>query len=118
VAQGATGSTPLGLTPLLQALADPTRLQAVELLSEAPRRAGELADELGMSPPAMSKHLRVLLRAGIVVDERPADDARARVFRLRPESMAAVQAWLDQLQAHWNEQLSAFRAHVERRAKR
>ena len=106
------------MTPLLQALADPTRLQAVELLSEAPRRAGELADELGISPPAMSKHLRVLLQAGVVADERTPDDARARVFRLRPESMAAVRAWLDQLQAHWDEQLGAFRAHVERRTRR
>ena len=106
------------LAPLLQALADPTRLQAVEILSEAPRRAGELADELGISPPAMSKHLRVLLRAGVVADERTPDDARARVFRLRPESMTAVRAWLDQLQAHWDEQLGAFRAHVERRSRR
>lgn len=106
------------LMPLLQALADPTRLQAVELLSEAPRRAGELAEELGISPPAMSKHLRVLLRAGVVVDERTPEDARARVFHLRPESMTAVRAWLDQLQAHWDEQLGAFKAHVERRTRR
>ena len=106
------------LTPLLQALADPTRLHAVELLSEAPRRAGELAEQLGISPPAMSKHLRVLLRAGVVADERTPDDARARVFRLRPESMTAVRAWLDQLQAHWDEQLGAFKAHVERRTRR
>jgi len=48
----------------------------------------------------MSRHLRVLLQAGIVADERPPLDARARVFRLRPESIVAVQAWLDQLQAH------------------
>ena len=103
------------LVPLLQALADPTRLEAVELLSEAPRRAGELAEELGVSPPAMSKHLRVLLAAGVVVDERLPDDARARRFHLRPESVVAVRAWLDQLQAEWDEQLSSFKAHVERR---
>ena len=65
----------------------------------------------------MSKHLRVLLRAGVVTDERRADDARARVFRIRPESVLAVRAWLDQLQAHWDEQLGAFKAHVERKAK-
>jgi hypothetical protein len=63
----------------------------------------------------MSKHLRVLLKAGVVVDERPPGDARLRVFRLRPESMVAVRAWLDQLQAHWDQQLAAFKAHVERR---
>jgi DNA-binding transcriptional ArsR family regulator len=102
----------------LQALADPTRLQVVELLSVQPRRASELADALGVSRPSLSKHLRVLLRAGVVADSRPADDARARLFRLRPESVVAVRAWLDQLQAHWDEQLGAFKAHVERKGTR
>jgi DNA-binding transcriptional ArsR family regulator len=106
------------LLPLLQALADPTRLQVVELLSVVPRRPGELADALGVSRPALSKHLRVLLRAGVVADERPADDARARVFRLRRESVVAVRAWLDQVQAQWDQQLDAFKAHVERKDKR
>jgi DNA-binding transcriptional ArsR family regulator len=106
------------LARLLGALADPTRLQAVELLATRPHRAGELADELGVSPPAMSKHLRVLLKVGIVADERLPEDARARVFRLRPDSVVAIQAWLDQLQAHWDEQLASFRAHLEGRIKR
>jgi DNA-binding transcriptional ArsR family regulator len=103
------------LTPLLQALADPTRLGVVQLLSTGPRRAGELADAAGLSAPAMSKHLRVLLRAGVVADERTIDDARVRMFRLRPESIVALQAWLDQLQAHWDDQLRAFKRHVERK---
>ncbi len=103
------------LAPLFQALADPTRLGVVQLLSEGPRRAGELASAVGVSPPAMSKHLRVLLEAGVVVDERPADDARVRVFRLRPESVVGLQAWLDQLQAQWNDQLRSFKSHVERK---
>src|SRR5437763_17204085 len=106
------------MAPLLQALADPTRLRAVELLSAAPRRAGELADSLGVSPPTMSKHMRVLLHAGVVADERPSEDARMRVFRLRQESVVAIRAWLDQLQAHWDEQLGAFKTHVERRSRR
>lgn len=97
------------------ALADPTRQQVVRLLGAGPRRAGELASASGTSAPTMSRHLRVLLRAGIVADERPAYDARARVFRLRPESIVAVQAWLDQLQAHGDEQLASFKQHVEGR---
>jgi DNA-binding transcriptional ArsR family regulator len=97
------------------ALADPTRRQVVQLLSQGPRRAGELAGSAGISGPAMSRHLRVLLEAGIVADERPPGDARVRVFRLRPDSMAAASAWLDQVQAHWNEQLQSFKRHVERR---
>jgi len=110
-------STPT-VAPLLQALADPTRLRVVELLSTAPRRAGELAGELGVTPPTMSKHLRVLLQAGVVADERPTGDARVRVFRLQQDSVVAIRAWLDQLQAHWDEQLNAFKAHVEQRGKR
>lgn len=106
------------LAGLLRALADPARLRVVELLSAAPRRAGELADDLGVPAPTMSKHLRALLEAGIVVDERRHEDARVRVFRLRPESVVAVRAWLDQIQAHWDEQLGSFKAHVERKAGR
>jgi DNA-binding transcriptional ArsR family regulator len=101
------------LTPLLHALADPTRLGVVQLLSSGPLRAGELAEASGLSAPAMSKHLRVLLRAGVIVDDRGPDDARVRMFRLRPESVVALRAWLDQLQARWDEQLRSFQRHVE-----
>jgi DNA-binding transcriptional ArsR family regulator len=62
----------------------------------------------------MSRHLRVLLDAGVVADERRAEDARLRVFHLRPEGLVELQAWLDQLQARWNQQLGSFRRHVER----
>jgi len=99
---------------LFDALADPTRRRVVELLGAKPARAGELAAATGTSAAAMSKHLRHLLRAGLVADRRDSMDARARVFRLRPQSVAAIQAWLDQLQAHWDEQLSSFQQHVER----
>jgi DNA-binding MarR family transcriptional regulator len=61
----------------------------------------------------MSRHLRILLRAGLITDERVPHDARLRVFRLRPESVGSLQAWLDQLQAHWNEQLRSFKRYVE-----
>jgi DNA-binding transcriptional ArsR family regulator len=99
---------------LFAILADPTRRRVLELLSAEPRRAGELAAAAGTSAPVMSRHLRILLEGGLVTDERTPDDARARVFRLRPEPMRDVQAWLDQLQAHWNEQLASFKRHVER----
>jgi DNA-binding transcriptional ArsR family regulator len=98
---------------VFQALADPARLYVVQQLSAGPRRAGELAEVSGLSPAAMSKHLRVLLRAGVVADERPPADARVRIFRLRPESVVALRAWLDQLQAQWDDQLHSFKRHVE-----
>jgi DNA-binding transcriptional ArsR family regulator len=112
---GAAGTAGGGeLAAVLQALADPARLRVVEALSRSPQRAGDLAAAAGVPAPTMSKHLRVLLAAGIVSDERGARDARVRVFRLRRESVVAVRAWLDQVQAHWDEQLRAFKAHVER----
>ena len=98
---------------VLEALADPVRRRVVTLLGNKPLRAGELAAAAGVSAPTMSKHLRALLRAGVVADERGDSDARIRVFRLRPQSIAAIQAWLDQLQAHWDEQLASFKSHVE-----
>jgi DNA-binding transcriptional ArsR family regulator len=94
-------------------LADPTRRRVLELLSDRPRRAGELAAAAKTSAPVMSRHLRILLESGFVADERVPDDARARVFRLRRQPIGDVQAWLDQLQAHWNEQLKSFKRHVE-----
>lgn len=103
------------LDAVFDALADGTRRRVVEELGHGPRRAGELAASVGVSPPAMSRHLRTLLHAGIVSDERLAEDARARQFRLRPESLVGLRAWLDQLQAHWDEQLGSFKRHVERK---
>jgi DNA-binding transcriptional ArsR family regulator len=104
------------LAPVLTALSDPTRRRVVQLLSEGPRRAGELAAASGTSAPTMSRHLRILLRAGIVADERPADDARTRVFWLRPESITLLRDWLDELQTAGDEQLASFKRHVERRS--
>lgn len=112
------GEHDTGVADVMRALADADRVRVVELLSEEPRRAGELARSLGVAPATMSKHLRVLLRAGIVADERPDHDARVRIFRLRPDSVTALGAWLDQVKAHWDEQLGSFKAHVEKGARR
>lgn len=103
------------VSPVFEALSDPTRRHVVQMLGAGPQRAGALARAIGTSPPAMSRHLRVLLRAGLVTDARPPDDARGRVFRLRPEPVAALRAWLDGIQAEWDQQLGAFKRHVERR---
>ena len=105
------------LAPLLTALADPTRRRVVQILREGPRRAGELAAASGTSAPVMSRHLRVLLQAGIVADERLAADARARVFWLRPDSIAPLRDWLDELQAAGDRQLASFKRHVEGRGR-
>jgi len=96
------------------ALADPTRRGVVELLRREPRRAGDLASRLGMSPPAMSRHLRVLRKTGLVEEEGTEDDARVRVYRLRPEPFEQLRGWLDEVEAFWSDQLASFKAHAER----
>ena len=96
------------------ALADPTRRGVVELLRKKPRRAGELADALAMSPPAMSRHLRLLRKTGLVEEEGLEEDARVRVYRLRKEPFLAMRHWLDQVEAYWVGQLDAFKAHAEK----
>ena len=99
----------------LAALADPTRRRVVELLRRQPRRAGELANAFDMSPPAMSRHLRVLRTRGLVEEVRDAQtDARCRVYRLRPEPFRALASWLAEVEAFWGDQLGAFKQHVER----
>ena len=105
------------LDDTLAALADPTRRAVVDLLCEGPRRAGALAEALSLSPPAMSRHLKVLRKAGVVEEERGLEeDARVRVYRLRPEPLAALRSWVDEVSAFWEDQLAAFKQHVEARA--
>jgi DNA-binding transcriptional ArsR family regulator len=104
-----------GLDGTLAALADPTRRRVIDLLRQRPRRAGELADAFGVSPPAMSRHLRVLRTRGLVEEERHAEDARVRVYRLCPEPFQDLQAWLAEVGAFWSDQLDSFRAHTERK---
>ena len=62
----------------------------------------------------MSRHLRVLREVGLVDESRDERDARARVYRLRPERLRDLQAWVSEFEAFWSDQLDAFRAHAER----
>jgi DNA-binding transcriptional ArsR family regulator len=103
--------TPLDLT--LSALADPSRRSVVELLHRRPRRAGELALACRLSPPAMSRHLRVLRRTGLVEETHQGEDARVRVYRLRKEPFRALRRWLDEVETFWTLELESFKKHVE-----
>lgn len=100
----------------LAALADPCRRQVVELLARGPRAAGDLAREVGVPAPAMSRHLKALKDSGLVEDSHPAFDARVRVYALRPEPMVDLLRWLEESERLWSEQLLAFKAHLEREA--
>ena len=98
----------------LAALADPHRRQVVDLLSRRPRPAGELAREIGVTPPAMSRHLKALKESGLVEESHPEFDARVRIYALRPEPMTHLLHWLEETERLWSQQLLAFKAHLEK----
>lgn len=98
----------------LTALAAPERRRTVDLLREAPRRAGELAEAIGLRAPAMSRHLRVLRESGLVEESHPVFDARVRIYRLRPAPIAELRAWLELTEQLWSDELAALKAHLER----
>lgn len=97
----------------LAALADPHRRRVVDLLRERPHRAGELAQGVGLTPPAMSRHLRALRQSGLIEESHPDFDARVRVYQLRAGPMDELKAWLEITETHWISQLSALKVHVE-----
>jgi DNA-binding transcriptional ArsR family regulator len=97
----------------LAALAEPTRRGVVDLLRRRPHRASDLADALSVTRPAMSRHLRVLRRSGLVRETIREQDARERVYELQPRPFVELQQWLAEVEAFWGEQLEAFRAHAE-----
>ncbi len=98
----------------LSALADPHRRQVIDLLRQRPRPAGELAREIGLPAPAMSRHLRALREGGLVEESHPPFDARVRVYALRAEPMVELMRWLEETERLWSEQLLAFKTHLER----
>jgi len=96
------------------ALADPTRRGVIDLLRRQPRRAGELAERLKTSAPAMSRHLRVLRRHGLVEEDHGGEDLRVRVYSLRAKPFQDLRAWVEDVEAFWSGQLGSFQQHVER----
>jgi len=106
------------VTPTFAALADPTRLEVIKLLSRQPRRAGDLAAALDVSPPALSRQLRVLRRAGLIREHGIEEDARVRIYELTPDPFHHAAAWLDEVRQYWSGQLQAFQAHVKQQQKK
>ncbi len=104
--------TPAQPTRTFSALADLSRCRVVERLAERPASAGELATLAGLTASSMSRHLKVLLDAGLVVDERGSTDARVRMFRLRPDEIDASAEWIARISQHWQTNLASFARHV------
>ena len=111
-------STP-NLDETLLALADPTRRRVVDLLRKKPQRAGDLAAALEVSPPRLSRHLRILRKSGLIEDSGVDHDARVTLYRLKPEPFETLKDWLQEVESFWTMELAAFKAHAERtRSKR
>ena len=91
----------------MDALGDPTRRKIFEQLRRGPRAVGEIADELPISRPAVSQHLRVLKEAGLVTQRR---DGTRRLYRLDPDGLGEVRDYFDDF---WSEALAAFKAAAE-----
>jgi DNA-binding transcriptional ArsR family regulator len=95
------------------ALSDASRREILRLLLHKPRRAGELAEDVDMSPQALSRHLRVLRKAGLVVEAGIEADARVRMYSVQPAAFEPVQEWITQSEDLWRRQLLAFKNYAE-----
>jgi DNA-binding transcriptional ArsR family regulator len=96
---------------VLHALSDESRRTVLEILRDHPATAGELAEALPIARPGVSRHLRVLREAGLVDVQA---QAQRRIYRLRPEPLAEVDAWLDSYRALWQNRLDALHTEVAR----
>ncbi|MCB9780948.1 MAG: winged helix-turn-helix transcriptional regulator [Alphaproteobacteria bacterium] len=101
--------SPDTLSPTLAALADPTRRAILARLAQGQATVSELTEPLDISMPAVSRHLKVLERAGLIERGR---DAQYRPCRLRPEGLAEVQSWMDALRAEWVQRLDRLEAYL------
>lgn len=96
--------------PVFEVLAEPNRRRILDLIGEEERPVGELVVELGLSQPAVSKHLRILREAGLV-DVR--GDAQRRLYRVRPEPLKAIDEWLAPYRRMWAASLDDLERHLE-----
>jgi DNA-binding transcriptional ArsR family regulator len=110
--------TPARIDSTLAALADPTRRAVIDLLRRKPLPAGELAFALDASAPALSRHLRVLRREGLVEESRDERDARLRIYQLRREPFDELKDWIAKVETFWADQLESYREHVGRKERR
>lgn len=100
-------------TAVLDAIAEPTRRRILDAIRGNERSVGELVERLGMHQPGVSRHLRVLRDAGLVEVRR---DAQRRLYRLNPEPLRELDAWLAPYRAELADRLDALERHLDRSA--
>jgi DNA-binding transcriptional ArsR family regulator len=99
---------------VFEIIAEPNRRAILSLLVSAEQSVGEIERQLRMSQPTVSKHLRVLREAGFV---ESTVDAQRRLYRLRPEPLQEVDAWLDPFRRFWSAHIDALERHLDRMAR-
>jgi len=92
-------------------IAEPRRRAILSLLASAERSVSDIEEELRLPQPSVSKHLRVLREAGFVESRV---DAQRRVYRIRPEPLMEVDAWLAQFRRFWSRRVDALERHLDR----
>jgi DNA-binding transcriptional ArsR family regulator len=100
------------VTSTFDVLAEPTRRRILDLLIESEQPVGDLVASLSLSQPGVSKHLRVLREAGLV---EARTDAQRRIYRVRPEPLAEIDAWLAPYRRLWASKLDALERHLDDR---
>lgn len=95
---------------VFSALSDPTRRAVLDLLRGQSLPAGQIAEAFPVSRPAVSKHLRLLRSAHLVIEVRK---SRHRLYSLNPAPLKAVDAWLNQYRVFWETSLTTLKAVVE-----
>src|SRR5947208_8777090 len=91
-------------------IAEPNRRAILSLLVLSQQSVGEIERQLGMPQPTVSKHLRVLREAGFV---ESTVDAQRRLYRLKPEPLQAVDAWLAPFRRFWSAHVDALERHLD-----
>lgn len=104
-----------GVVGIYEAVADATRRRILDLLRERPRTVGELTEQLALSQPGTSKHLRVLREAGLVAVEVKGPQ---RIYRVRPEPLAELDDWLAPYRWLWQSRLGLLADHLDSMAQR
>jgi DNA-binding transcriptional ArsR family regulator len=92
-------------------IAEPNRRAILSLLASSERSVGDIERHLRMSQPSVSKHLRVLRDSGLVESRV---EAQRRVYRVRPEPLLEVDAWLAQFRRFWSRRVDALELHLDR----
>ncbi|HWE71275.1 MAG TPA: metalloregulator ArsR/SmtB family transcription factor [Acidimicrobiales bacterium] len=99
----------------IEVLGEPTRRQILDRLRDGERSVGELVDDMGVTQPTVSKHLRVLRDSGLV-DVRV--DAQRRLYRIRPEPLIELDAWLATYRALWTQSLDRLERQLDKKTSR